>query len=286
MDFKEHLQLAHQSEKSIKEHLANVGRFQKWAAAEQLKTETANYRDLLGWVQHLKTKKLAISTVNNHLSSLTKYYSHLIEAGKVETNPANRLRIKGQVKKVYHNQLKPEQLDELYEQIKAPREYREQKQIHTHQRTTVLLSLHIYQAARSGELKKLEVNHIDLDKGEIYLPSGSRSNSRTLKLHPGQILPLYSYIHQTRSVLGISDEKMFRQIDSTLMQLTNQLLCYRDDITLKQIRASVIISWVRQHGLRKAQQMAGHKYISSTEHYRQQDMESLQNALLKYHPTA
>lgn len=34
---------------------------------------------------------------------------------------------------------------------------------------------------------------------------------------------------------------------------------------LDQIRSSVITHWVRMHDLRKAQYMAGHRYVSSTE---------------------
>ena len=37
-----------------------------------------------------------------------------------------------------------------------------------------------------------------------------------------------------------------------------------------QIRASVITHWVKIYNLRKAQHMAGHRYVSSTEDYKQQ----------------
>lgn len=40
----------------------------------------------------------------------------------------------------------------------------------------------------------------------------------------------------------------------------------------KQIRASVIVKWLRQHNLRQVQHLAGHRYISSTEAYTQNEM--------------
>lgn len=44
---------------------------------------------------------------------------------------------------------------------------------------------------------------------------------------------------------------------------------------IKQIRASVITKWVKQYNLRKAQYLAGHRYISSTESYLRNEMEGL-----------
>jgi integrase/recombinase XerD len=37
----------------------------------------------------------------------------------------------------------------------------------------------------------------------------------------------------------------------------------------------VITAWIKQHGLRKAQYMAGHRYVSSTERYNEDKLEEL-----------
>ncbi|MBS4013938.1 MAG: integrase [Bacteroidetes bacterium] len=52
----------------------------------------------------------------------------------------------------------------------------------------------------------------------------------------------------------------------------------------KQIRLSVISNWLKTHNLRQVQYMAGHKYVSSTERYQENDVSSLQNKLEKCHP--
>ena len=64
-----------------------------------------------------------------------------------------------------------------------------------HQRNIIIVGLLIWQGLHSGELEKLEVNHINLNEGIIYIPSTARSNSRALKLSTQQILTLHSYIH-------------------------------------------------------------------------------------------
>jgi len=53
---------------------------------------------------------------------------------------------------------------------------------------------------------------------------------------------------------------------------------------MAQIRASVITNWLQHYNLREVQYMAGHKYVSSTERYRTDNLEDLQKELEKYHP--
>jgi integrase/recombinase XerD len=54
--------------------------------------------------------------------------------------------------------------------------------------------------------------------------------------------------------------------------------------SMAQIRASVITNWLKHYNLREVQYMAGHKYVSSTERYRTDNLEDLQKELEKYHP--
>ena len=52
----------------------------------------------------------------------------------------------------------------------------------------------------------------------------------------------------------------------------------------EQIRASVITHWLKQYNLRKAQYMAGHRYVSSTEKFKINDLEGLTEDVKKFHP--
>src|SRR5690606_24381110 len=51
----------------------------------------------------------------------------------------------------------------------------------------------------------------------------------------------------------------------------------------KQIRASVITKWLKTYNLREVQYLAGHRYISSTEGYQQNDMEGLKEEIQQFH---
>jgi len=52
----------------------------------------------------------------------------------------------------------------------------------------------------------------------------------------------------------------------------------------EQIRTSVITKWLKIYNLREVQHLAGHRYISSTESYLQNDMEGLKEEVQQFHP--
>jgi len=286
MQFNEYLHKENLALKTIKEHIQNVVNFKNWSEKQILDPNQINYRELLEYVQAEKQRKLNHHTINIKLNSITKYYDYLIEQGIRATNPAKKLRVKQDTQKVLLDQLKPEQLQTIYNTYKHKTDFRETKHQLTHQRNTVILSLLIHQGLQIGELKRLEINHIDFDKGEIYAPSTKRSNHRTLKLHSSQILALHTYILQTREKLQVEDDYLFtRNLNNILEHFTQELKGMFHKIrNLQQIRASVIMNWIKHHNIREVQYMAGHKHISSTEKYRREEVETLQKALEKYHP--
>ena len=286
MTFKEYLEQENLAIKTIKEHLQNIQNFKGWNKVEALDFNQLNYRELLGYVQNEKQRKLNHHTINIKLNTITKYYDYLINEGIREDNPAKKLRLKKDTRKVLLDQIKPEQLQHIYNVYKNKTNFREAKQKLVHQRNLIILGLMINQGAQIGELKRLEVNHIDFDKGEIYIPSTKRSNNRTLKLHTTQIIPLHTYILQIREKLNLTDDFLFtRNLVNIMGHLIQELRGMFEAIrSLQQIRASVIMNWIKHYNIREVQYFAGHKHISSTEKYRQQEVETLQKSLEKYHP--
>jgi integrase/recombinase XerD len=53
---------------------------------------------------------------------------------------------------------------------------------------------------------------------------------------------------------------------------------------VKQVRTSVIINFIKQYNLRKTYYLEGHKDISSTKRYLQDDLESLHENVNNFHP--
>jgi site-specific recombinase XerD len=289
-NFKEYLQQRRYRESTVNGHLQNVGYFMKWIEVNGLhEPENVQYNDLLNYVQYEQQQNKDVSTINLRISSISKYFEFLKTEGTVNRNPARTLRIKGKAKTIIQNPLKYDELLNLYNGYKElqKQSLHQSKTDLAHERNIIIVGLLIWQGLHSGELEKLEVNHINLNDGIIYIPSTARSNSRELKLSTQQILTLHSYIHGgTRDKLKPQNEKLFAgNLHNTISLLTEELKGINPQIKNAQhIRASVILYWLRQHNKRQVQYMAGHKYINSTEMYEVQELETLTSQLTKHHP--
>jgi site-specific recombinase XerD len=290
-NFKSYLTERRYRESTVNGHLQNIGYFLKWVGANGLhELENISYNDLLNYVQYEQKRSKDVSTINLRISSISKYFEFLKTEGTVIRNPARTLRIKGKAKTVIQNPLKYDELLNLYNSYKEIKkevsQHKEKSQL-AHQRNIIIVGLLIWQGLHSGELEKLEVNHINLTEGIIYIPSTARSNSRELKLSTQQILTLHSYIHGgTREKLKPqADELLPGNLHNTVSLLTEELKGINPQIkNALHIRASVILYWLRQHNKRQVQYMAGHKYIHSTEMYEVQELETLTDQLTKHHP--
>lgn len=163
-------------------------------------------------------------------------------------------------------------------------------------RNVLLLSVLVYQGATTREIEKLLISDIDLIKATIRIQGGQHSNERVLPLKATQVGLFMHYLQTLRpqlsdyltsinadtdthtnnndndteklflSLLNGSRRKTSGSLDNIFTNLSKQLKTIDKRFqNFKQVRASVIALWIRTHGLRKAQYMAGHRYISSTE---------------------
>ena len=290
--FKEYLQQKRFRESTINAHCLNAGYFLRWIENNGLhEAENISYTDLLNYVQYEQKRNKDVSTINLRISSISKYFEFLKEENLVIRNPARTLRIKGKAKTIIQNPLKYDELQNLYNGYKSitkdvPNHIKEKSEL-AKQRNIIIVGLLIWQGLHSGELEKLEVNHVNLNDGIIYIPSTARSNSRELKLSTQQILTLHTYIHGgTRDKLKPTAEELLPgNLHNTVSLLSEELKGINPQIKNAQhIRASVILYWLRQHNKRQVQYMAGHKYIHSTEAYEVQELETLTDQLTKHHP--
>lgn len=139
----------------------------------------------------------------------------------------------------------------------------------------------IYQGLDSGELNRLCVTDVNLKNGTIYIASKVRRNSRVLKLEASQMFLLYPYLQSVPT----TQEKLF---NTTVEQcLRYSLECLKGIqpklINAEHIRQSRIMVWVSTLKLLEAQYLIGHRFVSSTENYQQQDTTELVNEINTLH---
>lgn len=261
--------------------------FFKWCEVENIQPQTAHYTDVLAYINYCHAKGNTKHTINQKLNGLRHFFNYCISCAYRKDNPVAELRIRNTIRKVPHDILSKEALESIYKNYPATGI--------TGKRNKVMLGLLIYQGITTAELAKLEVGDIKLEEGKIYVPSASRSNSRILSLQAQQVIQLQNYLMTVRPVLlALSEkqtERLFistgksKRISNTFLRMLNHMKKVNAAVKdLKQIRASVITHWLKQHGIRQTQYMSGHRYASSTERYRTDKLESLQEQLENLHP--
>lgn len=290
--FKEYLQRKELTAKSILTYQQITNQFIQWTQKEQIEPEQVSYGDILTFMKHCQKQGITQRTIQHYLTVIKHYYEHLIEEESITTNPVSSIKVHGVKRKTLHHIFKPEELHTLYNSYQDP--------TLKGKRNKAMLSLLVYQGIKTEELEKLTIHDIKLREGKIEIPGGPKSAHRTLDLEPHQVLTLYEYVNHTRQEIlthtrehpdSHQDDKLFVTMEggAGLSNCMTRLMFWvrrKNKLVknAKQIRASVITKWLKQHNLRQVQYMAGHRYISSTEAYQQNEMEGLTDEVNRFHP--
>jgi site-specific recombinase XerD len=287
MSFNEYLKAKELTRWSIATAEKKVKRFLQWTEKENVGPGQVSYQDILLWMKHQQKSGASQRSIQHYLCMVKHYYDYLVEQKKVENNPISGIKVQGVKRKTLYHILQPQELHALYNS--CPENTLAEK------RNKVMLGLLVYQGLSTEELARLEVTDIKLKAGQIEIAGSRTSNARTLNLEPSQYMALHEYTTDTRNkILALSKEQTTKLITSQrngkyfsnlVQELMRQVKEQNKMVkNAQQLRASVIVKWLRQHNLRQVQYLAGHRYISSTEAYRQNEMEGLTEEVNKFHP--
>jgi len=293
MNFKEYRQSSGYSEKSIKVQDSHVNCFKNWCVKENINPGDINYVQALQFIDSERERGISRQSIIREINSIRIYFDYLLESGITAQNIIKRIRLRQNGKKVLPEILSPGQFEKIYQDfINLPAwNHGTANAKLLHQRNIVILGLMIYQGLASGEIARLEIGQVNLSEGKIYIPSGRNSNSRTLKLQAAQILPIKTYLEETRPELlekrnlqtpYLFPSKKYSDMICKIVEAVKKIFPQLKDS--RHIRASVIMNWLKTNNIRQVQYMAGHKSIRSTESYRSQDLTDLAKQLELFHP--
>lgn len=269
---------------TVYQHCRYCDQFLQWLEMQQISPEDCSYNDLLSWIDRLKQSGDSVKLVNRKLLSVRHWFSFFQLKNKEAANPAAGLYLKSSRKRLVSGIVSFDRLEKLYQSYPAAdgRELRNK----------VILSLLVYQGITTDELHRLKTEDIKLREGKLKIAGSKRSNGRVLHLQAFQVLDLQEYLLTVRTKLATEKEgRLFLSMEgkpelkNSLHHLFRALKKVEPQISnANQIRQSVVVYWLKNHNLRQVQYMAGHKYVSSTERYQQNNIEDLQKEVGKYHP--
>ena len=292
------------------EYILNIGRFFSKVRKEDIQVTKP---DILKYLEYLKNKGLQNITRSNHLIALNHYFTFLYQTEQITANPCLLLKIRGKNKKKLHKIYTPEELDGLfdayyqlfvrgYDDSRHRHEGQRQYSVLYRERNALITSILFNQGTGTTEIERIETGDIDLIKATIKIRGGKRLKERTLPLKATQIGLCLNYLQNIRPQLTEyqtkESEKLFLPLPAISYKKTENDMnrnvftplaaqiksIDRQFINFTQIRASIITFWIKTQGLRKAQRLAGHSAITTTEKYVSNDLENLIEDINKLHP--
>jgi integrase/recombinase XerD len=254
------------------------------------KAEQAGYTEMLGYIGQLRSRYKNAKTIRRIFCALKVYYDYLNVIGKREDNPTAAIRLRDQLNSDIQLQdfFTPAELEQLL--------HKEERYPVLSDRNRVLMSLLIYQGLLPREAAAVKITDLNLIAGTVYISSQADTNSRTLSLKPSQILLFQRYLNESRKLLlkgKRSDRLMigirggaWLNIDIIAYVIREYKGLYHPrKVNCKSIRGSVITNLLKAgNELRAVQVFAGHKRISSTEKYKQNQVEMLHSLIQSQHP--
>ena len=252
---------------------------------------SATYAQIMAYMGILRTKYKNAKTLNRILSSIKTYFDYLVESGLRADNPSKSIILKDKRPRAIQLQdlLSTAQ---LYELLSGQKERYTALKV----RNEVLMSLLIHQALRPKEVANLQLSDIDLAQAKVFISATSTTNSRYLPLKAAQILLFQTYQEKIRpALLSKNQNSLEMPLNAYLLSLRGNAFSeddlsgyfkhhYPKSVNATIIRQSVITNLLKNNDLRIVQVFAGHKYPSTTEAYKQDDLTELQAELMRFHP--
>lgn len=253
--------------------------------------EGATYKQIMEYLGRVRERYSKAATVSRILHSIKAYYSFLSYSGRREDNPAASIRLRDR-------QEREVQLQDLFTaaELESLLEGKKERYRGLELRNRVLMSLLIYQGLVPQEIERIRVVDVDLENGSVHVRGGRKTNSRTLPLKTQQIMLFYRYMDKARvELLGNKTNEMLlaghRGKAVTAEDISKHIKRHYSKrfegrrVTAQSIRQSVITNLLKSgRELRVVQSFAGHKYPSTTEKYRQSNVDALKTAINNYHP--
>ncbi len=265
-----------------------VNPYLEWLESKQIMIEAAKYKDLMNFIGYMLKQGKSKFHVNRTLQVISHYYQY-----KELPNIAQTTRLRGLTRSQPQNLLTEEELDLIY----GSYETKQSAGIYYHS-DKIILGMIIYQGLDMREFMGIELHHLQLEKGQMYVGERQQKRERYLPLQANQVLSLDRFIRETRPQL-IQEESdklfapqadhynllhwQFKQLSKKVKEQTKAKLNI-DIHKISQLRQSRIAYWVREEGLRKAQYLAGFKTVSSAERYQKADLTDLKAQVEIYHP--
>jgi integrase/recombinase XerD len=252
------------------------------------KEAVADYQMHLYKAVSVRKKRLAIATQHRWLGIVLWWLRWLLTQEKILINPAAGIQLPRRPQRIPRNYLS---LREMQKLLRAP-----DLSTHIGLRNRAMLEVLYSTGIRAGELRRLKIDHLNLQEGWLTVVQGKGGKDRVVPLGKAAIHFLLEYMGKSRPALMKKKEH-----DCVFVTQYGTPISY-DSIQIalaKTAKAAGIKRKITPHALRHTcatlmlrgkadirhiQEMLGHSSLSSTQIYTKVEISDLKKVHAKCHP--
>lgn len=300
------------SQSSLLQKMRFVNYFLGWLETNNIKPNNFQYDQIVDFIdtalKFYSNRNNAVATINRLLSAISTYYDFINMNENNILNLPKIMRVKNPGGRKVKNLINRRELIDIY--------YNIPKFTDRDIRNRVIFGLVVFQALTTGEVARLTVRDFDFENGTVLIQNEicnklkKGNNSRIIHMEAKQILDLLDYKDNIRprilanyyrnlpgrkpglskTALTTTDQMILSmfgsvEIKNSVLHLFRNIRKTNPSIrNARQVRQSIIAYWVTRHNLRTVQYMAGHRYVGSTEYYKQVNINDLRKDIMEFHP--
>ena len=168
---------------TVKNYMHTLRKFVLWV---NVPIEQVIGKEILGYIDHLRTRRLQPKAINCHLDSIRGFYNYLIdEEGVKMQNPVKR-NYNLRLAKPLPRYLRDEEVVRFFDRIKNSRDQ-------------AIFTLMLRCGLRVEEVAKLTLRAIDLPRAQLFIYDGKGSKDRIVYLSNDALEILSSYLKKRSS---------------------------------------------------------------------------------------
>jgi integrase/recombinase XerD len=272
---------------TLSSYVRDVRQFNLWAEEDDLSLTQAGQEDIKRYARYLEKKGKSNATVVRSVASLKSFYTYMMAAHFVRSNPAKGFtpnRVERKLPAILTNH----EVDLFLEQPNIG----EAKGC----RDKAMLELLYATGIRVSELIALDTHDINLSA--CFLRCRGKNKERVVPLYKAAVRALTAYVNDIRPQLledpdeaalfvNMNGERMSRQGFWKIVKGYQEKAGIHKDITPHTLRHSFAAHLLENGAdLKSIQEMLGHADISATQIYTQVVNQKLRDVYAKAHPRA
>lgn len=245
---------------TVKNYMHTLRQFILWV---NVPIEHVSGKEVLGYIDHLRSKRLQPKTINCHLDSIRGFYNYLINEEDVTMQPPVKRTYNLRLARPLPRYLRDEEVSQFFAQINNCRD-------------RAIFTLMLRCGLRVEEVAKLTLRGVDLPRSQLFIYEGKGNNDRIVYLSSDAMRILSTYLEKRSSSrtqrVFLVEKGVYKDKPLSVRGIQKRMEYYAQKAGLKvschQLRHTMATQLLNADAdLVVIQDLLGHSQIRTTQRY-------------------